>query len=363
MALTFNKIRRIFEGLIEISIILNNLKKFIFENKVIFMIFIISQIVSSISIIYIYAVFDAKRNQDIVYDNSLKSYTIEFLSKADESIPRVLDTIYEQHKKDFKQAILYSDSSSIKLNYVYPPNEARFTQIGSYFSKEAFESGKMQVIVNNLQDKDYKIGDIFTINNAEYTIVGLASNNDYNEIPFKAFTTYSEINRIVFVTDEIPNKTQSEAMTQYLYSEFNNVQVKPPVEANYFLSSENLVSYLVSILIFLLAIVNISYIYKYILQSRKKYFVVIRICGCSERYAMILYLSEVIILSTAQFALSCFITHFGVSKFFAYLNFDLVYSMNIYKYIGLYTFYIAIVVIVFVRVISKFIRRPLFSLL
>jgi hypothetical protein len=345
------------------TILLNNIKKFLKNNRVIFAVFIISQIVTSISIIYIYAIFDAKKTRDIIYNNDIRSYTVLYSTKISDDIPEKLNTVYQKYEDFLEQIVLFSNSEYIKLNYLYPGIADQSTQIGSYFSKEAFENGERQIIINDESSDQYNIGDIYILHDREYTVVGLTKNDGYNEIPFKALNSNITIEKIVFIAKDIPNKTQNEEITAYLHTVFDDVRVSPPPEANYFLSSENISSYFMSIAIFLLAIVNISYIYRYILYCRKRQFVIIRVSGCSMKRALFLYLSEIIILSTVQFTLSCLISHFCISRFFAYLNFYLTYSMDIYKYIGLYTLYMLIVILVFMNVILKFIRKPIYRLI
>ena len=348
-----------------IVLLFDNLKKFVFSNKLIFIIFVLSLMISTIPVIYISSVFQANKQEELKYNDSLKSYKVQ-LSKdyGKDELTKILNSILSDNKNNIKQIILYSDKDKIKSNFIYPDKQYQFTQIGNYFKEIDFQQGEHQIIINDTSNEiSFKTGDTYNIRKTSYKIIGIALINEYNEIPYKALDFLNGINRIFIKSEYIPSNNQANKMMEYLNSKITNANIEAPEKINYILSTKNVLEYSISIIVILLAMINISYLYRYILQRCKKQFAVMRICGCSKIKATLIFLLEVLFLAGIQFILCCLITHFGISKIFMYLNGGIKYSMTIIDYAWLFVIYSSTVIIVFLSIISKYVKKSIHKLL
>jgi len=347
-------------------LMLKNIKSFLLHHKVIFAIFIISQMVSTLAVLYVTSVFQVSQIADREYADSLRTFTVVLdNSISSQELDEQLYTINAQYKGELRQLVIYSDDYGVKANYFYPPELYHFVKIGSYFAPLAFEMGTNQIILNEIFDfESYSIGDNYFVGGVSYTIVGIASNNDYNEIPYSALPDTLPISAIQLKTTIIPNKNQIESTLSNLSEIFlDDVSIFPPEEPDFNLLSQHNMEYMVCILIFLLSITNISYLFQFVLEKRKSQLAIFRACGCSKRKALCVYLGESIVLATGQFIICCLIIHFGISKVFSALNGSRTYSMGLMNYTVVYGCFLLLVLIVFFICVFRFVRQSISSML
>ena len=139
-----------------------------------------------------------------------------------------------------------------------------------------------------------------------------------------------------------------EAVEKY----FGDRAVLPKVE---FKSAEELYYYrtilLISVVIAILAAINMAVLYRYILERRGRELTVFRLCGCKRSAAVRMYLAECLILSLPLFALTELLWHRLVMPRFASLfeHFESAYSFKLYAAVfGIYAVSVTAVMLIMI---------------
>lgn len=346
-------------------LILKNCKHFILHHKVLFSVFILSQMITTISVLYVTSVFQVSQIQDREYNDSIRTFSISWeQTPSGEVLLDPLQQLTTVYGDTLRQLVLFCEEPRIKSNVIYPSSLYRFVKVGSYFDSTAFNKGAKEIILNEYFDAEgYGIGDTFHLKGTPYTVVGLASNGDYNEVPFYALPENLSFSLLQMKTVEPPSQSQMEEIAGQLEALFPTASLHLPEEPDFTLLSQYNLEYLVSMLIFFLSIINLSTLFQFVLEKRRGQLAIIRTCGCSKWKAGFIYLAEAGLFSTAQFFLSCLIMHLGVSKVFSLLNGARVYSMQLPDYLILYGLYIILLLLVFTLFVIRFTKQSLSSML
>ena len=113
---------------------------------------------------------------------------------------------------------------------------------------------------------------------------------------------------------------------------------------------------LISVVIAILAAINMAVLYRYILERRSRDLAVFRICGCTGRKAVLIYMGESLILSLPLFALSEFLWHKLLMPRFAGLfeHFENAYSFKLYAAVfGIYAASVAAVMFLMIFLVVR----------
>lgn len=337
-----------------------SLINFIRAYKLIFFIFVLCIFVTVISTIYICAVFSANQYKNVSENSAYRLFRISNLSDTltDEKLKQMRDI-----RMPISMITMYFDELEIKANYIYPLDSYRFVILGNYFTEDDFVSGSKYIVINNPTEETH-VGGTVDIDNIEYVVIGINQSNGYyyNEIPFASVDDYSRITRISLQLNEIPSYEQKKEVLSLLKSLFPTSIVSEPVTVDIIVIASNMTEYLICICIILLAVLNTSYLYQYILEKRQKQFVIMRITGCSKVRYCFIALSEVLLVSGISFILCCFISDIFISHIFSEINGNMQYTLTIHHYFSIFLFYLIIVFTVYWRVIRKFTSRSIKSL-
>ena len=190
---------------------------------------------------------------------------------------------------------------------------------------------------------------------------------DISASTFIPFTTLNDDTKLSLIT---PNSAIilyfNGSLTKAQYNEINSALEKamggkaylPELE---FTDVSELYYYrtvlLISVAIALLAAVNMAVLYRYILERRSKELAMLRVCGCSKSKAVIIYLSECMLLNIPLFAFTEFAYHRSImprlSKVFEHI--EGAYSFKLYLAIFLIYLLVsaAVMLIMIAAVISK----------
>ena len=113
---------------------------------------------------------------------------------------------------------------------------------------------------------------------------------------------------------------------------------------------------LISVVIAILAAINMAVLYRYILEKRSRELAIFRICGCTGRRAVMMYLAECLAVSLPLFALSELLWHLLLMPRLAGLfeHFENAYSFKLYAAIfGIYAVSVTVVMYIMIRATVK----------
>lgn len=347
------------------GLIWKNIKNFAVHHKGMFVVFLVSQMVSALSVLYVTSVFQASQNADREYQDYLRAFSVVLPeAETSQSLETQLLELQVEFGQEIRQLVVYGETLRVKANLLYPPYHHRAVYTGSYFAPEAFSTGSAEIILHELpMTADYRVGDTYLLLGKPYTIVGLCGDGGYNEVPYGALPEELPLSQVQLFTAELPTKAQTEEITRRLAGIFPEAAVLPPEMPDFQLFSQHNMEYLVCMLIFLLSVVNIAYLFQFILEKRKSQLALIRTCGCTTGKAWLMYLAESVFLFTLPFLCSALILHFGISRWFSALNGSRPFAMGLAEYLSVYFVYLLLLLVVFSVFILRFVKRPIISVL
>lgn len=308
-----------------------------------YLLFIIAQVITIFSILYFFMVQKERINNQL--DDSY-NYFISFSVNNDIISKQLFDEILSKGIKNIK---MVNSTYEQRVFSEYLPDGG--VRIYGGFNKDEINSSRNVVNVNDffLDQLGKKVGDIISINSQDYIISdnSLTYYGDF-EIPYTTF---------------INNKIPMSSMILYLpkgsdeVDFFNTISfIETKIDINSYEMSDvqrmiddrMIGPFIFSILLFALALVNYLYLYKYILEKRKKYYAIAKLVGCSHRREFWILIIEMISLYTLSFILGLLLLYFSNNMIFPYL-FDLESVSILYKDISyIYISLLPVVIIGFI---------------
>lgn len=149
----------------------------------------------------------------------------------------------------------------------------------------------------------YKIGDTIECFGKNYTVCGFVLES-FNVVSLPPADI--SINKIDFIAEKLPNISEAEAMSAHLQNAFSDmecsVSVPPKIntDTDYITSSLAIIFIIISVFAFL----NVSFLYKYIIEKRRKNYAIFRLCGCQAKTATYLLIGELFILYVFEYLVS-----------------------------------------------------------
>ena len=249
----------------------------------------ITQTISVIALEYSFLSF---RNQQIeysTYSSGVASFTVFFdetttFSDISKRTEEIKDTV----------------PTELKQSYITVPNECEtrayiFGQYQSILYGDDIKS-KSDIIIphNDYQNKEIRIGDTVEIGNAIYNVVGVRM-FEYAEIPLQSIKKNDTVEKLVIETKAIPNNKEIQTITEALQNNFSEYSISAPTERNmlseYSLDSKTLTTFVLLVL----AMINISYIFKVVISKRYSYYAISLCCGSTFRRMRISLIAESLI--------------------------------------------------------------------
>ncbi len=209
------------------------------------------------------------------------------------------------------------------------------------------KNGSVGLTLNGIGDWDSKyIGDTksIEINGENYNIVNESYNQGILDSPITAFYDNTFIMggsfclEITFKTDisrtQYDDIVNAVAINMGDNAEVPEMDISPTTELFYYRTV-----LMISVLISVLAAINFAVLYRFVLQKRIKTLTIFRICGCTKKRIIFIYLCECMIIGLPLFALSMLlfdkIALPVLSEIFEYIS--LAYSPLLYSAIfGIY---------------------------
>ena len=277
-----------------------NITSLIKNQRLIFIFFTLLQTVSIIAAIYLYCDVRAYRIDLSRYDDAASLFEVSYEGGIEfATVKEAVEKVYYQ--KDypvFNINIVLDEMDKITANRnfgltrvttgKYPENQNDIL-IDSFFAR----------------DNSVSLGDKVEFLNREFTVSGtvLTQTRDkaYREIAYSSIKDSDKIHKLNIKFDGLPSTSQVEGLTAYLYETFSDADITPPEPRDYLKEYGFDSRLLISFSLLILVVLNISFLYKYILLKRKDRFAIFRICGCKKSKAFFILLNEVLIYFIVDF--------------------------------------------------------------
>lgn len=335
-----------------------NLRQFLTHNRIIFVLFALSFIISTVAITFLYSIFLFSERVNI--DDGTRTYILT-VKNNNTDLEISVEELYQERKDEIEKiSFRLGEDRSVYAEYKYPDNP--HVSYGSYFSREAFNSGDKQIILSApLTDGSKEVGDTYFLDGAEYTIVGI-QNRSYHEVPYKT-VDIEEISEVTIVLSDIPNLNQVREWTMYLEGKFPDVGIIEPDIPELFDKIQAIYRAIMSIAVGFLAFFNFSYLYRYVLLKRRSQYACLRIAGCSRLQGISVYWAELSVLFVSLYTLSCLIFHtfvaplvyrYTISPWFLEENVRHFYHLTIGDYTTLFIIVYSVLLLVFLPMIIRF---------
>lgn len=376
-----------------------NLKSFIHNEKMIFVLIIICIVTSAFIINFSYGLYQnynvikeetnselneiiiTVNDSKIVTKDKLKNCIFSISDNTNESIDMYL--VYPTFEPFSSMSGLGWGPLMVRFrteNCIIKPCEAFHNALvnngnlksGEYFSGQQEMNGEHVAIARIINENDLDFdctnnlisrvdGNDYwiEIQGKEFKIIGWHTQMLTPYIPFESLDENTEFNNTVVVTFENSiTRPQYNEIKRNFEGVFGSAVTVPdmdiPESENYYLYNTII---LISVMIAILAAINFAVLYKYILSKRTKTLAIFRICGCTKFKALGMFLTECMMIAVPLFALTTLVYDKYVlpklGRHFEYI--ESAYSFKLYLLI--FGIYIAATFVVLLFMINGFLRK------
>ena len=336
--------------------LLKNFKLVITKKRSIFVLFALSIITSILAVMYIYTIFSSIQSSTLEFDQKFKTVKINFLQE-EKNLQSKIDKLLKDRTDIFYLGAVMTNSNEMFTLASYTKKALYYG--GRYFNDHSTN----EIILSSKYYETYHDKSQIHLYGKDYNILSYSDRN-FNEIPFSSITETTQIEGLYIQLSRNLSILESQNMEKKLNALFTNSIVMMPMQPDIYLSAKNLYSSIISILVVFLALINISFLYQYLLFQRRKHFAIYQICGFTKLKVIKLLASELFILSSGVFVLAVLIYQTGIKRLLPYINDEIFqYRLGFNDFIVLYLFFIFAIAIVFFPVIINFCRKTPISLL
>lgn len=335
------------------------IKKHFYENKTVFILFIICQIVSLLIALFIFNLLDLK---DKYSEYNRPIYRTLYVTNVNESddinlYNNMLDAPFMNDIETVESKLL-SDNIIINIILYCDADSKEIIDAGIGITADDVKENKNVAIVNpkiKVNDKQCSVGDAIQLFGQNYEVIGLSSSItgitvpgnesifsdiDYFNIVYKGELRDSEVSDLMSTIKEI-----------FPSADISKVAEKP--EKNFEITLEDIIIVLTIIL------VNINFLslYLYILDRSKLSFSVFKICGCSPKKLTVILISEITVICLGALIMAVLIFWALGSSIFSFMNPLLVYTFSIKATLRTALAYTLGVLVVFLPAIYNFSKK------
>lgn len=334
--------------------IFKNLFSFIRTNKRIFAVFLLVQIATVVAFfsVFNYALMFLENAKEL--QSNCRTYSVSIFDG--ESLDAQMKKLYEKYADMLTDyyAVMNNGNDRIYCEYIRPSDN--IIQNGKNFSENDFKDGKKQMLFadySGMTDKKkYKIGEQYELLGEQYEIIGV-SYKDVLIIPYGSLKDKSQISEVYMVLNTDLKSVYQDVFLQDVMDIFNADSVSTP--SAYSMSTySSTINYVATFgVIIIIAVINIIYLYSYIMNKRKKETAVFRLCGCSLGKTASMYLTEILFLSAVSYAVAVLIHLVAVMPLMMNITQSLKYYISPLDFIIVYVIYLLIEILSFLPIIQR----------
>lgn len=352
------------------KLVIDTIKNFVLQHKVIAVIICLLLGVSLLSVFLIASIVSGNIEQEKKSNQLLKQYSLVDTKnnfQAYEENPFLLEENLNNITKEMQRfcnlkyvrIINNSDPSDLDIDaytmeYMYNDNDV---YLGRDFTVKEFENKDKKIVVSNLRRSDILVGDKILVDETEYTVIGLSFELTHRIVYNNKIRL--PIHEIQISLEDIPTEKINENVVDVLEKYFPNLSITEPVKTEKPSTGDTVLKFLFCSL-FVLTLINIIFIYSYLLSLRKKNIIIMRVCGATKGKCVFLFLLEILIISTAVYIPTAFISRIVLPyllKFTTSGNYE--FALNASDYLTVLVIYIVTIIIVFLPFLLKAIKTEI----
>jgi len=241
------------------------------NNKLLVGFLCLIQIISIFASLFVFSYFASYTNANKKYDSS-KTYTVSFNGAFIDDNTMLKEIEHFNNKCDLElNAVSIKaniDDTRIMFDYLYYPNHIKH---GRYFNQDEFVTNK-HVIISG--DEGVIEEDKISICNDKYTVIGTYSVGGYNILPISSINDVKHNNESVsIVLDKYPDDDENNKIISQLTECFENAEIIYPERIKNIDSLWNDSTTIIYIGIFLLSMINVAFVYLYILEKNNENYI------------------------------------------------------------------------------------------
>lgn len=328
---------------------------FVSKHKILFSLICVIQIVSLFASLFVYSFFvsDAKVRKEFDYSRTFKVIFDETISNSD--LINSIETFKSKCNKALEQLFIEDRDMNISFDLMYFPNNVLY---GRYFTENEFTKNNDVIIASKDIDEGIIVGDTINVDDKDYIVVG-TNYNRTNTLPISALNKITHNNRsVVFIFKEYLEVKAYNEIFELLNKSFETGYVEPPPRVE---DSNILVNDLISVIyigLFLISLLNVVFVYNYILEENKELIYVFRINGASKRQCLWAFASVMFFIALILLILGCIITRLLLPVIIDFVAFDnLVYALETVHYFNIIIIFLIVVISVFIPFILNSIKK------
>lgn len=356
-------------------LIFKNLLNFIKNNSKVFIILILTQIITLLGYFSAFNFYLESLNENKSYYEDSRTFSVEITdtTNLESRLDKVINSEYDIQRmytftlsseldiaQNKKTQNIYGDFENDETNIKmfcgdYYGETVRYSKIsiGSYFDINDSSNSDNNIVISSEGYFVYDIGEKYIINGESYNIIGISSDTNYY-IPYKTLVNnnlpITGIN--IILKNEISND-KADTFASYLASIFDTEKVYvPKIEYGNAVNYYNFLMVFLG-LVFALSILNFVYIYRYILDKRKKQYAIFRIYGCTKLRGIFMYTAEALIISTVSYIFTSLLYVFVFIRIISMIDKFTVLALNFESLCIVYIVYIIVLFCVVIPTIIK----------
>lgn len=334
--------------------VIRNLLNFARKNKKVFIIFMLVQvatIIAFLSVLNFSLMFleEAKNNQ-------IECRTYSFGISDGENLDVQMKKLYDEYADVFSEyyALMENGTDRIYCEYTYPSED--LLQNGQNISESDFNAGKKVMLFADYSGSEGKtkhiIGEQYSINGEKYEIIG-TTYRDVLMIPYSSLENKENLKEVYVVLNKDFDNVHRDIFLRRIEEIFNIDDVHMP-DAYSMAIYDSSINYVASFgIVIIIAIINIVYLYSYIMRKRRKETAVFRLCGCSLGKTASMCLTEILLFSVVSYILAVTIHLTAVMPLMLSITRTLEYYISPLIFVIVYVVYLLIEIISFLPIIKR----------
>ena len=279
----------------------------------------------------------------------------EDIKKEDPSIRDILYLLFEK-ESDYNNLVTKRTKLLKIINQnTYPKTYNTLISQDALIDKQHSILDDIFILENNIKIEEDKI----SICNDKYTVIGTYSVGGYNILPISSINDVKHNNESVsIVLDKYPDDDENNKIISQLTECFENAEIIYPERIKNIDSLWNDSTTIIYIGIFLLSMINVAFVYLYILEKNNKIIYIYRLNGATKTTCIFLLANVIFIIALISFVCGCIFSRCVLPSIIEYVQYeDFTYSLGIYDYISMIIVYFIVIIITSAPVISKYVKN------
>lgn len=268
------------------------IRNFLKTNPLLFVLFVLLQIISFVSILFTYFDYKETTAEKYIYAYNAANFSVSFKrTEVFENLSSKIEQMRRSGGKNIDCIYISLDAKDTLRAYMFGQNY--IINLGKNFDS----TDETVISAVKMNAEDLSIGDITKFNEREYKITGIRI-EEYSEIPYESLHASDFIDKVNFRLSKLPTNTEKTEFSKKLKEIFgDDTIISEPSERSFNIEYGINMNLLSSYLLFGLSFLNISFILKYLIQKRKVFYTVSKICG-AENFRLFMILTAEVFLYT-----------------------------------------------------------------